>query len=155
MAKKIVMILLLAVIAVSSLAEKEPSEVWVLCQPDSFVFVRMFPKKGSEEVGRLELGDMAWTDGKRKRGFLHVWVNGMDGEGWVHSGFISRSKVVRGVKQAKIVSRGRVRARRCIKGSRRKWLKNSDVLLVYGHGDDWAVTSEGFIQTKYLEMEGG
>ena len=66
-------------------------------------------------------------------------------------GLISKKEA--GKKEAKIVSRGRIRARRCIKGSRRKWLKNADEISVYGHGDEWAVTSEGFIQMKYIEME--
>lgn len=148
-------IVLIAVMVIlgAAKAEREPSEVWVLCQPDSFVFVRMFPNKKSEEIGRLELGDMAWTDGKKKNGFLHIIDMHFECDGWISTGFISRTPVQRANKAARIVSRGRVRARRCINGSRRKWLKNAQEMTVYGYGQEWAVTSEGFIQTKFLEWE--
>ena len=149
------LILLMVMATVSSQAESEQSEVWVLCQPDSFVNVRMFPKKGSPEIGRLELGDKAWTDGKRKNGYLHL-VNGQfECDGWISLGFVSETPVQTGKNRAKIASKGRVKARRSVNGTRRKWLKNDCLLWVFGYGEEWAVTSEGFVMTRFIEMEGG
>ena len=136
------------------MAETQIDEVWVLCQKDSFVNVRMFPKKNCQEIGRLELGDMAYTDWKKDNGFLHIFFPGLECDGWVHRGYISASTVFVEEFEAKIVSRGRVRCRRSINGTRRKWLKNGSTVSVFGYGDEWAVTSEGFIQTKYLSWEG-
>lgn len=148
------MILLLVAMTVSGTAEGKLSQVWVLCQPNSFVNVRMFPKKTGEVVGRLELGDSAWTDGKRKNGFLHLVDSSFEDDGWIYSGFISRTTVKQAKNRAKIVSRGRVRARRYVNGTRRKWLENAQEVTVFGISDEWCVTSEGFIQTKFIRMEG-
>jgi len=147
-------VMTIVAIVIGGQAEKEPSEVWVLCQPDSFVYVRQFPKKDSAEIGRLELGDIAWTDGKKKNGFLHIWVMGFECDGYIKAGYVSRTPVQTCNIQAKIVSRGRVRARTCVKGKRRKWVKKDSLLWVYGYGEEWAVTSEGFVQMKFIEMEG-
>ena len=129
-------------------------EVWILCQKKSFVYVRMFPKKDCQEIGRLELGDSAFTDWKTDNGFLHIFYSGLECDGWIHKGYVSSSTVFVEEFDAKIVSRGRVRCRRSINGTRRKWLKNQQTVRVFGYGDEWAVTNQGFIQVKFLTWEG-
>ena len=150
----ILLVMVMAVVSMTATAESELSEVWVLCQPDSFVNVRMHPRKDSESIGRLELGDMGYTDGKSKNGFLHIMYPGLECDGWISKGFISRTTVFVEKIHAKIASRGKVRCRRSVNGTRRKWLKNGSEIIVFGYGDDWAVTDYGFIQVKFLTWEG-
>lgn len=129
-------------------------ECWVLCQPDSFVNVRMNPKKKSIEIGRLECGDMIYTDGKTKNGFLHVYrLNFELGEGWIHSGYIVYSEPHRPYSaDVTINSNGRVAARRTINGKRRCWLKDGQDIKVFMVSDEWSVTNKGFVKTEYINL---
>ena len=122
--------------------------VYVLCQPDSFVYVRAFPKKGSEMAGYAELGDALETDGITRNGFLLVY--GFEGDAWINKGFVTDSPVTIVTLKTQIMSKGRVACRRSINGTRRKWLKNGSEVVIYALADDWAITNQGFIQTQYL-----
>jgi hypothetical protein len=140
-------IILLAVLIVSTAAGAET--VYTLCQPNSFVYARIHPRRGSEVVGRLELGDAIETDGVRRNGFLLVY--GFEtGEAWVNAGFLTRCPVTVETVQGQIVSKGRVACRRSINGTRRKWLKNGAEVVIYAVSDDWSITNKGFVQTRYL-----
>ena len=122
--------------------------VFVLCQPDSFVYVRAFPKKGSEMAGYAELGDALETDGITRNGFLLVY--GFEGDAWINKGFVTDSPVTIVTLKTQIMSKGRVACRRSINGTRRKWLKNGSEVVIFAFADDWAITDKGFIQTQYL-----
>lgn len=146
--KKIVIILLLALIPLSAFADS----CWVLCQPDSWVNIRLHPRKNSEIIGIMELGDELETDGILKNGFLHLTGLALESsEGWVSMGFITMHEVRVYRFDTEIRSLGRVACRRSVKGTRRKWLKDGQKISVFAYADDWAVTNQGFIQTKYLE----
>ena len=122
---------------------------YILCQPNSFVNARLFPVRGAEVAGRFELGDEVETDWVKKNGFVMVY--GFEaGEVWVHSGFITGNPVTVETVETSIVSKGRVACRRSIRGTRRKWLTDGTEIIVYGRSADWSVTSQGFIQTRYL-----
>ena len=122
--------------------------VFVLCQPDSFVNVRMFPKRGAEVAGRVELGDELETDGERRNGFIHVC--GFEGGAWINAGFVTEYPVTKCKAETEIVSTGRVACRRSVNGTRRKWLPNGQKVVIFAFSDDWAITNQGFIQTQYL-----
>ena len=139
------LIILLCLLMVSTACA---DTVYVLCQPDSFVYVRQFPKKGSEMAGYAELGDTLETDGIKKNGFLLVY--GFEGEAWIHMGFVTESPVTIFNARTQITSKGRVACRRSINGTRRKWLKDGSEVVIYAFADDWAITNQGFIQTQYL-----
>lgn len=125
--------------------------VYILCQPDSFVNVREFPKKTGNVCGRLELGQEVETDGVKKNGYLHIIGTGFEGiDTWVHAGFVTFYPVSVLTMQTEIVSKGRVACRRSIKGTRRKWLKNGTKTVIFAFADDWAITNQGFIQTRFL-----
>lgn len=125
--------------------------VFILCQPDSFVNVREFPTKTGNVCGRLELGDEAETDGKRKNGFIHLVGTGFEGgDTWINAGFVTFFTVTVQTVKTQIQSKGRVACRRSIKGTRRKWLKNGTETVIFAFADDWAITNQGFIQTRYL-----
>ena len=137
--------LLLAVLLICGAAA---DTVYVLCQPNSFVYVREFPKKGAQEAGRVELGWELETDGIRKNGYVHVF--GFEGDAWINAGFVTDSPVEIRTIETEVNSRGRVACRRSIKGTRRKWLSDGQKVVIYAFCDDWAITNQGFIQMRYL-----
>ena len=142
---KKIAVLLLAVLLYSG-AAAEP--IYILCQPDSFVNVRQFPKKGSEVVGRVELGWELESDGQKKNGFVHV--EGFEGGGWINAGFVTSEPVQVQTIETEIVSNGRVACRRSIKGTRREWLINGQKTVIFAVAGDWSITNKGFIQTRFL-----
>jgi len=128
-------------------------EYYIICNPKSYVNVRMSPKKASDGTGRLEFGDLVTTDGRRRNGYLHcVGLSNEWGEGWVYKGYLVPDKPVRETCMATVVSNGRVACRRYVNGKRKAWAYNGDEVTVYGYSDEWAVTSKGFIQLRYLEV---
>ena len=144
--------ILFAVLMVST-AAAENYTVWVLCQPDSFVYVREYPKKGAKEAGYAQIGDTLTTDGTKKNGYLHV--DGFEGGGWIHAGFVTENPVTVESSEAEIVSNGRVACRRYINGTRRKWLRNGQKLTIYARAADWTVTNQGFIKTRFIGANSG
>ena len=137
----------------TGLAEKKERELqcWVLCQPDSYVNVREFAKKGNNEISIMECGDAAYTNGQTKRGFLYLCeVNNELGYGWIHKGYIVYSKPIIKTFETNIYSTGRVACLHSISGTRKCWIKPGDVVTVYAISDEWSVTNKGFIKTKYL-----
>ena len=152
MIKRLIAILL-ALLFISTAAVADDYAVYVLCQPDSFVYVRQFPKRGAHEVGYVELGEELTTDGTKRNGFLQV--DAFEGGGWIYSGFVTEYPVTVESIETEIDSRGRVACRRYINGTRRKWLKNGQKVVVFAFADDWTVTNQGFIQTQYLGVFSG
>ena len=123
--------------------------VYVLCQPDSFVNVRLFPVKGSEVAGRVELGDELETDGEKRNGFLHVYGS-FETDAWINAGFVTYYPVTILTFETEILSKGRVACRRSIGGTKRKWLSNGQKVVIYAFAVDWSITDKGFIQTQFL-----
>ena len=126
--------------------------VWVLCQPDSFVYIRQKPSGRSGDIGYAECGDVFETDGRKKNGFLHVYASVETGEGWISLGYIVWEKPVKVFATRRIDSRGRVNARRTIGGKRRCWLRDGDQIRVYWMAE-WAVTNKGFVKAEYIGDE--
>lgn len=145
----LVLSLLFCVLSAFALAD----EYFIICHPESFVNVREAPKKRGDVIGRLELGDKVESDGKEKNGYLHLINLPLEmTDGWVSLGYVTGQMEIRTVT-AEIESKGRVACRRYINGKRRKWLRDGDQVTVYGWSDDWAITSQGYIMTKYLEVQ--
>ena len=131
--KRFLIILLAFLLLIGSAAA---DSIFVLCQPNSFVNVRVFPKKWSEIAGRVELGDELETDGEKRNGYIHVI--GFEGDGWINAGFVTESPVEIRTFEAEIFSNGRVACRRSIKGHRRKWLSDGQKVVIYALAGDWA-----------------
>ena len=123
--------------------------VYVMCQPESFVYVRQFPNKGADVAGRVELGWTLETDGKKRNGYLHVFGN-FESDGWISAGFVTEYPVEVRTFEAEINSTGRVACRRSIRGTRRKWLSDGQKVVIFAIANDWAITNQGFIQTQFL-----
>ena len=147
-------LILVAILLLVLPAKGEDVDCWILCQPDSFVNVRSAPKKKSEELGRLECGDHAYTDGVTRRGYLHVYGLSFEmSEGWVHKGYVVYDEPYKpDVYETQIISNGRVNARRTVNGKRRCWLKNGETIKVYMVSFEWAVTNKGFVKTKFIDL---
>lgn len=141
----------LLVCLVESISFAEETEAYVLCA--DYVNVRPFPNRKCEPVGRLEAGDRVWLDGKKRNGYLHCVDMGLESDGWVYAGFIVYDEPERVSKNAVIVSRGRLAARKYVNGRRTRWLKSNATVFVYCWSDDWCVTNCGYVQSKYLELE--
>lgn len=148
MKRVLLMALVLCMVVISALADT----VYIMCQPDSFVNIRASAKNGSEVIGRYDLGFPVETDGVKKNGFLHLINLGLEAtEGWVHAGFVSRDALTVRTVSTRIKADGRVACRRSIKGERRKWLHNGDLVTVYAYSDSWTITNQGFIRTEFID----
>ena len=126
-------------------------KVFILCNPRTPVNVRISPKKGTDIVGRLDFGDWIETDGEKRNGFLHVYGIGEYGDGWIFAGYTVETEPLQLDSWAIIEASGRVMSYRWIGGRKNGWIKVGERVKVYGLSDDWAVTSKGYIRTKYLE----
>ena len=147
-------VLILMVVGLCYYAGAEDEVKYILCNPrmDNHVAIRLSPKKSSEEIGRLDCGDSFWTDGKTRNGYLHVFGMTEYGEGWVHKGYVVDDKPIIERCMATVTAKGRVKARRYIGGKRNCWLDVCDDVRVYARSEEWAVTSRGYVMTKYLEV---
>ena len=148
--KRVLIIMLIALAAISTAVAEQG---WILCQPDSFVYIRQSPGKGREPAGYLMLGDKVVT-GAHRNGYTYVTgLSTESGDGWVASGYIVTDQPQIETVRAWIDSQGRVACRRAIGGDRRKWLRDGDQITLYASSAQWSITSEGFIQTEYILAE--
>ena len=140
---------LLAVVLLFSTALAET--YYILCQPDSFVNVRSFPKMTADVAGYVEIGERVETDGAKRNGFMHVTSPAFDAvDSWIYAGFLTDSPVTIETVDSWINSEKRVACRRAIGGKRRKWLLDGVEVVIYARSDSWAITNQGFIQTQFL-----
>ena len=134
----------------------EEEQGWVICSPGDYVNVRKAPSIRSESIGRYETGDSVKLDGKKRNGFLHCTGLGLEeSEGWIHSGHVVFDQPEMANCNAVIVSKGRLAARKNVGGKRTRWLKSGAELKVYYWSSEWSVTNCGYVQSRYLEMDGG
>ena len=148
---KKVLLVLLAFLFISTAAA---DSCYVLCQPDSFVNVREFPRMGAQVAGYAELGVSLETDWTRRNGFVKVY--GFEaGEAWIYAGFVTEHPVTVETVNGRIESTGRVACRRYINGTRRQWLKNGTEVVIYARSEDWSITNKGFIKTQFLGVFSG
>lgn len=149
-----VIITVFVLLTVCYIAGAEESEKYILCdpKPTNRVAIRSKPKKGAEETGRLECGDRIITDGKIKNGYLHILGVTEAGEGWVHKGYVVDDPPVIEECYATVAATGRVRTYNRVCGKKSGWVNVCTDIRVYARSEEWAVTSKGYIKTKYLEV---
>ena len=147
-------VMALIFLAMCWMAGAEESVKYILCDPkvENHVAIRRSPRKGAEEIGRLDCGDYILTDGKSRNGYLHIIGMTEYGEGWVHKGYIVDDEPIIETCGAAVAAPGRVKARRYIGGKRIAWLDVCAEVRVYARSDEWAVTNRGYVMTKYLEV---
>ena len=128
-------------------------QVWVLCDPDSYVTLRTGPGKNKPDFGGVLCGAELWTDNKIKNGFLHVVeVPAEFDTGWISSRYIvyDRPEEVNLVMQ--IRGDGRVAVRKWVKGPVKGWILPGEQVTVWWMSDSWAVTRRGYIRSEFLEV---
>lgn len=136
-----------------STAHAETKEAYVLC--DDCVNIRREPTKKSTSIGQFECGEKLCLDGKEKNGYLHcTGLRLEEDEGWIYSGYVVYDEPIRTNQSATIVSKGRLAARKNVGGKRTRWLRSGASVKVYWWSDDWCLTNCGYVQTRYLELEG-
>ena len=129
------------------------TEAYVLC--DDCVNIRREPSKKSTVIGQFECGEKLYLDGKKKNGYLHCTdLHLEEEEGWIHAGYVIYDEPIRINQSATIISKGRLAARKYVSGKRTRWLKSGASVTVHWWSDDWCLTNCGYIQTKFLELEG-
>ena len=135
---------------------KAEDTAYVICSPDDVVNIRRSPSRKSESIGRFEACEMVTLDGKKRNGYLHCVGLGLEEDsGWIHSGYVVNDMPEFVGGTATIVSKGRLAARKYVKGKRTRWLKPLASVKVWYWSEEWAVTNCGYVQTKYLELDGG
>lgn len=130
-------------------------DVWVLCDPNSFVCVREAPRKTAYAVGGITCGTLMETDGKVQGNYLHVInVHAEDDKGWISKQYIVYDEPQPVYRGATVVSIGRLAARKGVGGKVKKWLQPMDELKVYWWSSQWCLTNYGYVQSAYLELDG-
>ena len=136
-------------------AEDELREMYVICQPDDFIYIRLHPSRKSEVAGYLMPGETVTISNKVKNGYAYCPnLSNEAGEGWVYTGYLTEDEPEHLDGEGYcIISKARVACRKCINGDRLKWLHNGDHLKVWYKTEEWSVTNRGFVMTKYLEED--
>ena len=128
---------------------------WVMCKPGDYINVRLTPSTKAEAVGYLEACDSFQTDASSRNGFIRVYGVGEYGEGWIFAGYVSTEEPVAVFQRYICVSNSRVRCRRWMNGPKTQnpWITNGSNVDVFYMADGWAMTSRGFVQSQYLEVD--
>ena len=129
-----------------------PEEAWVMCQPDSEVVVRRSANRNSEEVARAFPADHVLLTGRKQGRWYEVDIPCEAGIGWIRGDFLSfyEPEVFEGGKTFRTTTK-KLKARFSINGRTRRKFKNYTEVKVYLMADEWSVTSQGYIMTKFLE----
>jgi len=139
---------------VSCMAEDaKPLKAWVICQPGDWINARRDASRKSASLGRLECGDEILLDGRTQDGWAHMVRAGLEeDDAWIWAGYVSFTEPQVFMDTLEVCGGRRIAARKSAGGDVRCWLKSGDEVFVYYRTDEWCVTSQGFIMTKYLEV---
>ena len=149
MKKVIALLLVFAAIYTGAIADG----YFVLCTPGTEVNARISPGKRAEVIGRLVCGEYVETDGIEKNGFVHVVNCSFEmSEAWVSKGYLVPDEPTTYEMDSQIIGSGRVAARNMVNGKRTRWVKPGKGVTVFAWSDEWAVTDQGYIRTKFLEI---
>jgi hypothetical protein len=157
MKKSLILILMVLVscllIIVSLMDSARSEEKYILCKPKTEINVRFSPKWDGQVIGHLYFGDCVETDGIVKNGFAHVVGLAFEAvDGWVYKGLLVDTPPIAVSGKDQIISSGKVAARQYIGGKRNKWLRSGKEVLIYAISQDWSITDQGYVQTKYLSV---
>lgn len=160
LAKKIVLIAICIAVALASYniasrindahAETVTTTGYIMCK--SYVLIRMWPSRKSQEVGQLDPRDTVEIDGRTKDGYAHIVA---PCDGWVHAGYIVFSEPKAVNATATVTARKRVACRKWIDGPNvdsKPWLISGSEVRIYWMCDDWALTNRGYVKSEWLEV---
>lgn len=135
--------------------EQEYEIAYAICSKDDHVNIRPFPSTKHAPSGWLDPGDVVYMDGKKRNGYVHcVGMNVEAGEGWVHHGYLVADPPDLVDRDATITCYGKLAARKYVNGKRIRWLRPEGTVHVWYMSEEWCSTNCGYVQTKYLEING-
>ena len=149
----ILIAVILLILAFRDVSNAEPitEQVWVLCDPESYVTLRIGPGKSKPDFGGVLCGAELWTDNKKQNGFLHVLeVPAECDTGWISAKYIVYDRPVEVNQRRVITGDGRVACRKWVDGKIKDWIMPGDQLTVFWMSPSWAVTSRGYIKSEFI-----
>lgn len=146
-------VLMLVFVCVSASADV----AYVLCKPSDYVNVREHPSSRSKQAGILDCGDEVrteWETKKDNHGGTWIRVYGFEGDAWVSARYLSDTPVTIADADchAYVSANGRTAIRRAPNGKRTAWVKNGDELNVLVIGDEWILTTMGYVKAECVEV---
>lgn len=147
----LVALIILVVYVVFAKADVSYLQRWIMCK--DYVIIRSEASKGSMECGQLDPGDDIETDERIVNGFIHI-VSPVDG--WVWAGNVVESPPEKIEAYGYVIAKNQVACRRWVNGpqtEKNPWAKNGTMIKVFWICDEWALTSRGYIQAEWLEIE--
>jgi len=142
----------LTLLATPGRSERIIEQVWILCDPESYVTLREGPGKSKPEFGGAGVGAEFWTDNIQKNGYLHIMeIPAEETEGWIIARNIVYDRPVEINRVMEVSAVGRVACRKWVGGKIKAWLRDGDRLTVYWASPTWAVTDRGYVMTEFLK----
>lgn len=134
-------------------AEAEETKAYILCNPESYVNIRVIPNKNGIVSARYLCGDEVTLDGKKKGDWMHVVnAHGESPEGWVHRLYVCESCVVVLDEEQKATTNAKnVRVRNGVNGKILKRVKKGTEVRIMVISMDWCLTNKGYIKTECLD----
>lgn len=150
--KRIAALVILALILCGVADAEKPTEAWVMCQLNSTVNARTQANKHARAVCTMFAGDRVQLTGRKVGRWYHCIIPCENGEGWIRGDYLSftEPEIFEDGKLF-VTNSGNLFARFSIRGNIRVKLKKGAKLKVYLMAEEWSVTSQGFVMTKYLE----
>ena len=157
----LIVILILICVAIGAFVchgEDQLVTCYAICKPGSHVNIHMTPSESGTVTGYLECGDSFQTDAEAEDGWIPCY--GVGEGGWVYVGYVSTEPVRKVGEQYVCVAKKQVACRRWCNGpqikdskGRKQWLKNGQNVDVFCIGDEWAVTSRGYVKAEWLDPD--
>lgn len=147
----LIIVLVITFLQDIGLADVITEQVWVLCDPDSYVTLRTGPGKNKPDFGGVLCGAELWTDNRKQNGFLHVLeVPAECDTGWISAKYVVYDRPVEVNRRMVITGDGRVACRKWVAGNVKDWIMPGDQLTVYWMSPSCAVTSRGYIKSEFI-----
>ena len=147
----IVLVLVLAVLAAinGSLAEEQPTQMYVTVSAGRWLNGRYQPDTHSSIEARFQSGDT--VDVYEVSGDWARVAGGESGTVWCDIHYLSATAPDEQPETCTVHADGRVRVRETPDGKLIRWLNNGDTVQVQCRIDGWAYIGDGYVQDQYLE----
>jgi uncharacterized protein YgiM (DUF1202 family) len=134
-----------------SLAEEQPTQMYVTVSGSSWLNGRSAPDTHSSVEARFAAGDT--VDVYEVSGDWARVAGGECGTVWCDIRYLSATAPGGQPETCTVNADGRVRVRETLDGSTVRWLRNGDTVQVQCRIDGWAYIGDGYVLEKYLEAD--
>lgn len=148
----IALVIVLAVLVAikGSLAEEQPTQMYVAVSAGSWLNGRYAPDQHSSVEARFQSGDT--VDVYEVSGDWARVAGGESGTVWCDIRYLSATAPGGQPETCTVQADGRVRVRETPDGALVRWLNDGDTVTVQCHIDGWAYIGDGYVQDQYLEV---